>query len=70
MSEKKILSGTDEILSALRERPVFASVPDLADRPFLVRGARMVKDNEKGVRVLKVLLLEGWRSPEEVWTEV
>jgi hypothetical protein len=61
-TEHKTLKSVDEIIEALKVGPVFAHVEGIGEH--IVRDAKL----SPGKRLL-VKLLEGWREPQEVWTE-
>jgi hypothetical protein len=60
---KHFLSGLRQIEAALAIDTVYCSIPSLdKTREFIVR------DVGKEWDTIKVLVLEGWRTPEQVWT--
>jgi hypothetical protein len=60
---KRYISGLHQIEAALAVDTVYCTIPSLdPKREFIVR------DVDKEWDTIKVLVLEGWRTPGEVWT--
>jgi hypothetical protein len=66
----------ERIDSAIQRTFVWAKDPDLGGEKYIVRDVRILCETEQvrenlyaEITRLQVLLLEGWRTPERVWTD-